>query len=77
MTSWVTKPEAIGRSSTAVIGTGASFRRRGSPWQLANEREMQDAVAPESTRAYVRIVLWLGNESETERKKWSGEKGDA
>lgn len=49
--SWVTSPEAIGRSSMAVMGMGTSFRRRGREWRFAKSKEIQEAVAPQSTSA--------------------------
>lgn len=52
-TSWVTSPEAIGRSSTAVMGMGTSLRRRGRECRFAKSKEIQEAVAPQSTSAYV------------------------
>lgn len=74
ITSWVINPEAMGRSSTAVMGIGTSLSRRGSEWRVAKCSEMQEIWAPLSTRVYVLMgFLESGNANVTEMRKWDGE----
>ena len=69
MMSWVTSPEAIGLSSTAVTGTGTSLRRRGIECRRAKTSEIQDPEAPESTKAKVFMGFLLGKRRVTLMKK--------
>ena len=63
------RPEAIGRSSTATMGTGTFLYARGKACRVANLSDIQEVVAPESIRAYVFMGLNLGIRSVTERRR--------
>ena len=66
---WVTSPEAIGLSSTAVTGTGMSLRRQGIECRRAKTSVIQDPEAPESTKAKVFMGFLLGKRRVTLMKK--------
>ena len=69
----MTRPPAIGLSSTAVIGTATGLGMRGMECREAKRSDMQEVVAPESIKANVEIGFLLGKRSTTLIKKWSGE----
>ena len=76
ITSWVINPDAIGWSSTAMMGIGTLSWWQERECLEANFSEIQDVVAPLSMRANILMDFQLGNEREMEMKKWDGELRD-
>ena len=66
-------PEAMGWSSTAIIGTGISMRQQGRLWREAKQSDKHEVVAPESIITQVVIGERPGMVIRTETKKCCGE----